>query len=76
MAEGHTVLERTLVVGLGTLCLDVLLDRVDLRLVLNQLLLDVIQSIVNVALEDLILLRVVLHRMVCHLLLETWLVLR
>jgi hypothetical protein len=40
--ELHAVLELVLVVGLGALRLNVLLDGVDLRLVLNQLLLNVV----------------------------------
>ena len=51
-----------LVVALGPLGLDVLLDGVDLALVLNQFLLDVIKPVVNLALQDLILLGVVLDR--------------
>jgi len=75
VAEGHAVLEGTLVVRLGTLGLDVLLDRVDLRLVLDQLLLYVIQTVVDVALQDLILFGVVFHGVIGHLLLEAGLVL-
>ncbi len=75
VAEGHAVLEGALVVRLGALGLDVLLDRVDLRLVLDQLLLYVIQTVVDVALQDLILFGVVFHGVIGHLLLEAGLVL-
>ena len=75
MAQAHAVLEGALVVGLGALRLDVLLDRVDLGLVLDQLLLDVIQSVVDVALQYLVFLRIMLHRVVSHLLLQPRLVL-
>lgn len=61
MAKAHAVLEGALVVRLCTLRLDVLLDRIDLRLILDQLLLDIIQSVVDVALQDLVLLGVMLH---------------
>lgn len=60
-AHLHAVLELVLVVALGSLGLDVLLDGVDLRLVLDQLLLDVVQSVVNLVSKDLVLLRIVLH---------------
>ena len=68
-------MESSLVVGLGTLGLDILLDGVDLRLVLDKLLLDVVQTDIDVALQDLVLLSVVLHRVVGHLTLQAWLVL-
>ena len=42
MAQTHAILEGSLVVRFSSLCLNVLLDSVDLRLILNQLLLDVI----------------------------------
>ena len=67
----HAVLELLLIVGLGALGLNVLLDGIDLALVVNQLLLDVVQSIVDVGLQNLVLLRVVLHLMICDLLVET-----
>ena len=75
VAEAHAVLEGALVVGFGSLSLDVLLNRVDLGLVLNELLLDVVEPVVDVALEYLVLLGVVLHRVVRHLLLQAGLVL-
>ena len=52
-----------LVIALGSLGLDVLLDGVDGRLVLDQFFLNVIQSIVYFTLQNLVLLCVVLHRM-------------
>jgi hypothetical protein len=75
VAEAHAVLEGALVVALRALRLDVLLDRVDLRLVLYQLFLDVVQPVVDIGLEDLVLLGVVLHGVVGHLLLQARLVL-
>ena len=50
MTQAHAVLECPLIVAFGSLGFDVLLYRVDLRLVLYQLLLYVIQAIVDVAL--------------------------
>jgi len=67
-------LELVLVVALRSLRLNVLLNRVDLRLILNQLLLNVVQAIVDLRLKDLIFLRVVAHRVICHLLGQTVLV--
>lgn len=67
-------MEGALVVALGALALDVLLDGVDLGLVADQLLLDVVQAVVDVTLQDLILLGVVLHGVVRHLLRQAWLV--
>lgn len=63
----HAVLELVLVVALGSFRFDILLDGVDLRLVLNQFLLDVIQPIVYVTLQNFVLFRVVLHRMETNL---------
>lgn len=57
-----------MVVALGSLRLNVLLDGVDLALVLDQLLLDVVQTVVDLRLKDLVLLGVVPHRVVSHLL--------
>ena len=70
-AQLHAVLELLLIVGLGTLGLNVLLDGIDLALVVDQLFLDVVQSIVDVGLKNLVLLRVVLHLMIRDLLVET-----
>lgn len=67
----HAVLELLLIVGLGALRLNVLLDSINLALVVDQLLLDVIQSVVDVRLQNLVLLRVVLHLMVSYLFVET-----
>ena len=67
-AHLHAVLELVLVVALCSLGLDVLLDGVDLGLVLDQLLLDVVESVVDLVAEDLVLLGVVLHGVVSHLL--------
>ena len=70
MAEGHAILEGTLVVRLCSLCLYVLLNGIDLRLILDEFLLNIVQSNVDVALKNLVLLGVVLHRVVSHLLRE------
>ena len=64
----HAVLELVLVVALRPLRLDILLDRVNLRLILNQLLLDVVQPIVDLVLQNLVFHFVVVHRLVCDLL--------
>ena len=63
-----------LVVGFSTFGLDVLLDGVDLRLVFDELLLNIVQSIVDLALKNLVLLGVMSHGVVCHLLGQTILV--
>ena len=73
--QADTFFELCLVVGLLTLCLDVLLDCVDLGLVDNELLLDVVESVVDVVLQYLVLVRVVLHSVVGRLLLDAILVL-
>ena len=57
-----------LVVAFGALGLNVLLDGVDRRLILNKLLLDVVESVVDLVAKDLVLLGVVLHGVVGHLL--------
>ena len=75
MAESHAVLECALIVRFRPLGLNVLLDRIDLGLILYQLLLDVIEAVVDVRLKDLVLGSVVLHGVVSHLLLEAGLVL-
>ena len=66
----HAFLELVLVVALGSLGLDVLLNCVNLRLVLNELLLDIVEPVVDLVAQDLVLLRVMLHRMECDLLRE------
>lgn len=70
----HAVLELVLVIGLGALGLDVLLDGVDLRLILDQLLLDVVQPVVDLVTKDLILLRIVLNGVQTNLLVQVDLV--
>ena len=67
-AQVHAVLELVLIVALRSLRLDVLLDRIDLRLVLNQFLLDIVQPVVNLVLQDLVFHFVVIHRLVSDLL--------
>ena len=57
----HAVLELVLVVALRPLRLDVLLNSIDLRLVLNQLLLDIVQPVINLILEDLVFHFVMVH---------------
>ena len=61
------------VVLLGSLGFDVLLDRVNLRLVGYQSLLLLIEPVVDVTLQNLVLARVVLHRVECRLLAEAYL---
>jgi hypothetical protein len=68
IAYTHAVLECSLVIAFSSLRLDVLLDSIDLGFVTNQLLFDVIKSVVDVTLKDLILLGIMLHRVVSHLL--------
>jgi hypothetical protein len=67
-AQVHAILELVLVVALCTLGLNILLNCINLRLVLDQLLLDVVQAVVDFALKDLVLLGVMLHRMERNLL--------
>jgi len=57
-----------LIVALSTLALNILLDGIDLRLVLNELLLNVVQPVVDFTLQDLILLGIMLHVVVGDLL--------
>ncbi len=64
-----------LIVRLSTLGFNILLNSIDRRLVLDQLLLNVIQPVVNITLKDLILLSIMLHRMKSDLLGEARLVL-
>jgi len=73
-AKLHAVLELMLVVGLSTLRLNVLLNGIDLRLVLNQFFLNVVQTVVDLRLENLILFGIVSHTVVSHLLRETVLI--
>lgn len=70
----HAFLELVLVIGLSALGLDVLLNGVDLRFVLDQLLLDVVQPVVNLVTKDLILLRIVLNGVQTNLLVQVDLV--
>ena len=66
--------ELRLVIGLLTLCFDVLLDSVDLGLIHDEFLLNVVESVVDVILQDLVLGGVVLHGVVGRLLLDAILV--
>lgn len=59
-----------MVVGVGTPSFNELVDGVDLGLVTNQTLLDLVQLLEDIALEQLVLLSVVLHVVVSNLLLE------
>jgi hypothetical protein len=61
IAKSHAVLEGSLVVRLCSFGLNVLLNGIDLRLVSNQLLLNVVKSVVDITLQYLVLLRVMLH---------------
>jgi hypothetical protein len=74
-ADLHALLVLRLVVRLSTSGFDVLLDGVDLALVLDQFLLDIVKTLVNITLHDLIFLSIMLHRVVSHLSLQTVLVL-
>lgn len=67
-AQVHALLELRLVVGLGTLSLQVLVHSVDLALVADKSLFDLAQAVVDVILDQLVLLRVVRHRVVRRLL--------
>jgi hypothetical protein len=69
------LVEMGLIVLLGTLSLDVLLDGVDLRLVGYQSLLLLVKPVVDVALKNLVLSCVVFHRMVRRLLAKSYLIL-
>ena len=62
--EIDTFLELSLVVRLLALGFDVLLNGVDLRLVHDQLLLDVVELVVDIVSQDLILGGVMVHRMI------------
>ena len=73
-ADVHAVLELTLIIAFGSLCLNVLLNSVDLRLVLDEFLFDFIESVVDRALQKLVLLGITSHRVECHLLLQTLLI--
>lgn len=64
----------SLIVTLGTLRLDVLLNRVNLTLVANQALLDLVQPVVDVTLQNLVLPSFVLHGTVICLLAQLRLV--
>jgi len=57
-----------LIVALGSLGLNVLLDGIDLALILDKLLLNVVQPVVDLRLQNLILLGVVLDRVESDLL--------
>jgi len=57
-----------LIVALSAFALNVLLNSIDLRFVLDQLLLDVVQPVVDFTLQDLVLLGVMLHVVVGNLL--------
>lgn len=68
LAEVNTLLHLLLVVALGSLGLNVLLNGVNLTFIDNEFLLDVVQAVVNVILEDHVAARVMFHRMVRRLL--------
>ena len=74
-AHVHTRLEVTLVVAFSALGLNILLDAVNLRLVSNQALLNIVQTVVDIRLEDLVLASVVLDGVVSGLLSQLRLVL-
>lgn len=68
LAEHDTLLHLLLVVRLSTLGLNILLDTIDGRFILDQTFLDLIQSIVDLVLEDHVAASVVLHRVISRLL--------
>ena len=74
LAELHALLELRLIVRLSALRFNVLLNSVNLRLVHDQLLLNVIELVVDVTLQDKVLLGVMTHGVVRGLLWETMLV--
>jgi hypothetical protein len=56
-----------LVVGLSSLALNVLLNGINLRLILNQFLFDIVQTVVDFRLENLVLFSVMSHAVVSNL---------
>ena len=68
VAQGHAFHDSSLQVTLRSFGFDVLLDGIDRLLVADELLLDLVQTVVDIILHDLILLRVVLHGVESHLL--------
>jgi hypothetical protein len=70
MAHLHAVLEVGVVVSVGTSSFNELVDGVDLGLVTNEALLNLVKALEDVALEQLVLLCVVLHVVVGYLFLE------
>ena len=76
VAQLHAVLEVLVVVGVGTSCLDILVDSIDLGLVGDETFLDVVESTVYFGLVELVLLSVVFHAVVCNLLSKAVLVLK
>ena len=70
IAQSHTVLQSALVIGHRLFGFNVLVKCVDLGLIRYQFLLHVVQPVVDIALQDLVLLGVMLHRVECHLCLE------
>jgi hypothetical protein len=64
-----------LIVAFSTLCLNVLLNRVYLTLVTDQTLLNLIEAVVDIALQNLVFARFMLHSAVVGLLAQLCLVL-
>lgn len=64
-----------LVVRFGALCFNILLNAVNLGLIADQALLDIVKSVVNIRLQNLVLAGVVLHSVVSSLLSKLGLVL-
>ena len=71
----HALLEQALIVALSTFSLNVLVDRVNLRLITDKALLDFVETSVDIRLLRLHLDSVVLHRVVRGLLTQGILVL-
>ena len=68
LAEHDTLLHLLLVVRLSTLGLNVLLNTINGRFILDQTFLNLIQSVVDLVLEDHVAASVVLHRVISRLL--------
>lgn len=74
-AELHTILELMLIITFSTFTFNILLNSIDLRLILDEFLFNVIKSVVDLTLQDLVLLCIVFHGMISDLFGETILIL-
>ena len=71
ISEMNGLLHLLLIVRLGAFSLNILLDAVDSRLVGDQTLLNLVETVVDLVLEDHITAGIVLHRVVSSLLSNT-----